>query len=374
MKKIICLFVGYVISTLTIAQTNVFPGSGNAGIGTTSPDENLEIVGSKPVIKLRNTVDGVSASAWLQFNDVNSRMGIVGFGSSSNNNFYVSNEAGGNIIMPSGNIGIGTFSPTGRLSIDAKQSTLTDILDIKGTSSRQWSISYEQNSWLQSKLSFDEFDANGSRFPRLTLNTGKVGIGTTTPDEALEIYSTRPVMRLKNSADGSSAFAWLEYYDINSRMGYIGFGSSGNSNLYIQNEAGGNVIVPNGHVGIGTLHPDAELSVKGSIHTNEVKVDLNGAVAPDYVFDDNYDLRTLEETEKYIHANSHLPEIPSASEMEENGLNLKEMNLMLLKKVEELTLYMIEMNKDMKSHNDEIQQLKKENQDLKSKVSALSKE
>ena len=120
-------------------------------------------------------------------------------------------------------------------------------------------------------------------------------------------------------------------------------------------------------VGIGTTSPDAELAVKGTIHTNEVKVDLNGAVAPDYVFESNYELRTLEETEIYIKENCHLPEIPSAFEMEESGINLKDMNLKLLKKVEELTLYMIEMNKEIKD-------LKEDNQALKSEVSALRNE
>src|SRR5690606_4297744 len=77
----------------------------------------------------------------------------------------------------------------------------------------------------------------------------------------------------------------------------------------------------------------------------EIRVDLKGAIAPDYVFSNDYDLRKLSEVEDYIHENRHLPEVPSASEMEERGINLKEMNLLLLKKVEELTLYMIEQNK-----------------------------
>ena len=119
-------------------------------------------------------------------------------------------------------------------------------------------------------------------------------------------------------------------------------------------------------VGIGTTTPDSELTVKGTIHTNEVKVDLQGAVGPDYVFESDYELRTLEETETYIKENCHLPEIPSAYEMEKDGVNLKEMNLKLLKKVEELTLYMIEMNKAIKG-------LKEDNQALKSEVFMLRK-
>src|SRR5690606_5941959 len=95
-------------------------------------------------------------------------------------------------------------------------------------------------------------------------------------------------------------------------------------------------IAPNGKVGIGTESPDEALTVKGNIHTREIRVDLKGAIAPDYVFSNDYDLRKLSEVEDYIHENRHLPEVPSASEMEERGINLKEMNLLLLKKVEEL--------------------------------------
>ncbi len=99
-----------------------------------------------------------------------------------------------------------------------------------------------------------------------------------------------------------------------------------------------------GNVGIGTNAPDAPLTVRGRIHTQEVKVDLAGAVAPDYVFYKDYPLKTIGEVEAYIAKNGHLPNIPSATEMEENGVNLKEMNLKLLEKIEELTLYLLQQN------------------------------
>jgi len=103
----------------------------------------------------------------------------------------------------------------------------------------------------------------------------------------------------------------------------------------------------NGNVGIGTTTPDAKLTVKGNIHTQEVKVDLQGAVAPDYVFKEDYNLRSLEQVDAYIKENGHLPNIPSAAEMEKEGVLLKEMNLKLLEKIEELTLYVIELKKEV---------------------------
>ncbi len=105
------------------------------------------------------------------------------------------------------------------------------------------------------------------------------------------------------------------------------------------------VYVETGNVGIGTITPDAKLTVKGKIHTEEVKVELLESVAPDYVFYKDYDLKTLDEVENYILKEGHLPNIPSAKEMAEAGLNLKEMNLKLLEKIEELTLYTINQEK-----------------------------
>jgi len=122
--------------------------------------------------------------------------------------------------------------------------------------------------------------------------------------------------------------------------------------------SGGNV-----GIGTGTSAPDQKLTVNGIIHTEEVRVDLT-VPGPDYVFEKEYDLLSLLDLEAYINQNKHLPEVPSAKQMAEEGLNLKEMNLLLLKKVEELTLHLIEVNK--KTEN-----LLQENNELKLQVSQL---
>ncbi len=101
-------------------------------------------------------------------------------------------------------------------------------------------------------------------------------------------------------------------------------------------------------VGIGTSTPDATLTVKGTIHSEEVKVDLS-VPAPDYVFLESYDLRTLEETKDYIEEHGHLPNIPTAAEMEENGVELGAMNMKLLEKIEELTLYVLKLNEEIQT-------------------------
>lgn len=104
-----------------------------------------------------------------------------------------------------------------------------------------------------------------------------------------------------------------------------------------------------GDVGIGTDNPTDKLSVNGKIRAKEIKVET--ANWPDYVFEDEYKLKKLEEVEEFIKLNKHLPDIPSAKEAEENGINLGELNAKLLKKVEELTLHLIEKDKEIKSTN-----------------------
>jgi len=132
-----------------------------------------------------------------------------------------------------------------------------------------------------------------------------------------------------------------------------------NNNYQSQQGIDAMTIHTNGNIGIGTNSPDARLSVKGLIHAQEVKVDLNGAVAPDFVFENMYKLKTLEETEQFIKENKHLPEIPSAREMEQNGFDLKVMNLKLLQKIEELTLHLIEQKKELEEMKVKVGELTK---------------
>ncbi|MAP54585.1 tail fiber protein [Altibacter sp.] len=127
--------------------------------------------------------------------------------------------------------------------------------------------------------------------------------------------------------------------------------------LFAQRNPFNNLTEKNGKIGIGTETPDELLTVKGKIHTQEVLVDLDGAVAPDYVFEayfngisllaPDYTFPSLQEIAKYIEVNHHLPGVPSAEEMEKNGMSLKEMNLLLLQKLEELTLYTLEQQKEI---------------------------
>lgn len=99
-----------------------------------------------------------------------------------------------------------------------------------------------------------------------------------------------------------------------------------------------------GKVGIGTSNPQADLSVNGNILAKEIKVKTDISV-PDYVFESEYNLMSLEEIERYVKSNKHLPEIPSSKQIKADGLDVAEMNLLLLKKIEELTLHIIAQEK-----------------------------
>jgi len=114
----------------------------------------------------------------------------------------------------------------------------------------------------------------------------------------------------------------------------------------------------NGFVGIGTTTPLAKLSVNGNILANEIKIKTNIEV-PDYVFDPTYQLPKLSAIEEYVKTHRHLPEIPSANEIQKDGVDLTQMNLTLLKKVEELTLHAIDNEKKRKELEDKVLQLEK---------------
>ena len=114
-----------------------------------------------------------------------------------------------------------------------------------------------------------------------------------------------------------------------------------------------------GDVGIGTTTPSETLSVKGKIRAKEIKVELSGW--PDYVFAKEHKLPQLKDIESFIKKNQHLPEVPSAQEVKDNGLSLGEMHARLLKKIEELTLYLIEQNKKIEALQQHVMQLRKAN-------------
>jgi hypothetical protein len=294
----------------------------------------------------------------------------------ASNNIYNSNT---------GNVGINNTNPLVKLAVDISSTTTTYngytganvalMLKNQSNTANNFTVLSFANSGTNTiaditaintshtnhtgRLSFSTRAAGAGPQQRMLIDeNGNVGIGTNTPNVKLEVAG---VARFT----GSNAFSiggdvnqlriQTSSQIPNQSFGFLNAGNSFEGIRVKQVSVGGNYadlhqaplngLIVEGNVGIGTTIPDAKLAVKGTIHTQEVRVDLNGAVAPDYVFEKDYSLMPLDELKTYIDTNKHLPEVPSAKEMEENGVNLKEMNLLLLKKVEELTLYLIEQNK-----------------------------
>ncbi|MBS1506487.1 MAG: hypothetical protein JSS79_07575 [Bacteroidetes bacterium] len=187
----------------------------------------------------------------------------------------------------------------------------------------------------------------------LNATGGKVGIGTSSPDNLLTLNGGIGWFRTGTSPTGTSV-GYINYVNAFT----IGT-ASGNDPLNLQTNSVTRLsILNNGYVGIGTSSPDALLAVAGQVHAQEVKVSVT-VPGPDYVFEKDYALTSLDSIKSYIDQNKHLPEIPSAKEMEKNGIQLGEMNLLLLKKIEELTLHLIDMKKELEAQQAEIERLKK---------------
>ncbi|MBO3699247.1 hypothetical protein J4E76_12320, partial [Fabibacter sp. E12] len=124
-------------------------------------------------------------------------------------------------------------------------------------------------------------------------------------------------------------------------------------------------VTTGGNVGVGTLSPTEKLSVDGTVLAKKVRVSTTGVDWPDYVFSPDYKLKSLVELEAFIEANQHLPEVPSAKEIEEKGQDLGGIQATLLKKVEELTLYLIEQDKRNKDQEKRLKALEEENKNLR---------
>ncbi len=185
---------------------------------------------------------------------------------------------------------------------------------------------------------------------------GKTGIGTTAPSTTLYVkHLTDQIVSTFESGDPGN---YINITDSNSGTFGAMIGVIGDDLLLSPNNVERlRIVSSSGNVGIGTTNPLSKLSVNGHIRATEVKVLANVSV-PDYVFESNYELRTLKDTKEFIVKNKHLPEIPSAAEIEENGIELGDMNMRLLKKIEELTLYQIELMEQMEEMKKELQDLK----------------
>ncbi|MEX2345028.1 MAG: hypothetical protein WD604_05400 [Balneolaceae bacterium] len=197
-----------------------------------------------------------------------------------------------------------------------------------------------------------------------------MGIGISNSQHVLHVKgnstggSANPLVSFENTGTGGNYLNFInEFGNRNFRFNQT---NSGHGRFYISDKDGndkielysvGDVLFNNaGNVGIGTANPTEILTVAGTTKTEEVIVEEN--IGADFVFEEAYDLPGLSELETFIQANKHLPEIPPAEEMIRDGVKVGELQMKLLQKIEELTLYVIELEKRDQQKTGEIQELR----------------
>jgi hypothetical protein len=303
-----------------------------------------------------------------------------------------------NIFPTSGNVGIGVTSPWAKLDVRTAGAGSNDqyALNLNNPSSAAYAtvsitmgssnessalISQQRNGTGKgSALFFSTSDNAGTYQPRLWISdAGSVGIGTLAPQANLHISKAEPVSFLvENTTDGYASLNLKgngKTWHLSKRLGREGDKLS----LYFHNGTDYSssylTVTPDGNIGIGTANPQEKLAVNGTICASKVRVSLTGCWA-DYVFDGNYRLRPLSEVEQFIIQNKHLPEVPSAVEVEKGGVDLGGNQATLLMKIEELTLYAIEQDKQIRKlvmENQQLATMKKEMEELKAVVREIKK-
>lgn len=263
-----------------------------------------------------------------------------GFWDASGSNIYNNNT---------GNVGIGISNPATKLSI------------VTGINTAGWTHAGQVNG-LDSIVVGEGIGGVSAAIGTSTNHAFRLNAGGT---GRLHVYPTGDVVVGNNSSGSFGKFS-VETANNSYGISHIstggnilatniggtsaGIGTFSNTNMRIFCNSASRIFVAaaTGNVGIGTDNPTYKLSVLGNIRCTEAVVETGWA---DYVFDKKYKLPLLSEVEKFIEQNKHLPNIPSAAEVEKNGLNLGDTQKRMMEKIEELTLYVIELNKKIEKLN-----------------------
>lgn len=287
--------------------------------------------------------------------------------------------SGSDIYYNSGKVGIGVNPPLEKLQIGSGFTFHDGGHYVLGFGWAAGTSTDLNSSGYSAEMRLDPANGNlrlgvsssitDSPITRVTVNgAGNVGIGTTSPNAKLDVngaIALRPSSDLGQGKITLHTNNWL--YMMGGAYGAVISDDSGINTVRVADGSNGYFSVETGD-GTERLRISAlgNAIFQGNIESKKVKVTQTPGNWPDYVFSPNFKLRTLNELEQFIQKNQHLPEVPSAKEVEANGLDLGDMEAILLKKVEELTLYMIEQNK-------RLEKLEAENKELKKEVTGLKK-
>ena len=336
--KLFILVLGIGMMTGAYGQTNTFPANGNVGIGTSSPSQLLTVSGGNLLVTgpYSEYISIQGGNTWPQLGiaaDLNSAYQFIVGGSSTGLSwagklvFNYSNYKGNNprmTIDSLGNVGIGTPNPQAPLHIVGTGVTLNDYQEYTGT------MSIQANTGGRS-------DSTGAALefviPANTDGTNPWGQG-----------------RIMTVAGNSSSGYAVGKMILGTRRLANKFGIG--NQWYYGNDI---TIDGSGNVGIGTVNPQSLLSVEGNITAQQLTVTQNNW--SDFVFDSSYQRMPLDKVASYVSEHKHLPDIPSAAQIEQGGLDLGAMEKLQMQKIEELTLYAIDADKHAKQQDTLIEQL-----------------
>jgi len=354
--------------------------SGSIGIGTTSPGSELQLYG-KNSATTNGIILGRGNDDYNQITHIYTLGGGDGFVienrdlarvlSSGVDVFFRNTGSNGTrtnmtIQGATGNVGIGTTSPGAKLDVygllNVTRSDEGHYLQF-GSEGGVGKISARNpTSAGYATLNISQWNNTTERVVAAIDANGNVGIGTTSPGSKLDVNGNANI-------DGAVYAHSSETNTIAPSGGSISFhgayssirvGTDHSWNIDVYNSGSplnAFKVAQNGNVGIGTTTSLSEkLSVNGNISTKKLIVTQTGW--SDYVFNKDYKLRTLQSLEAYINQNKHLPEVPTSKEVEAKGISVGDNQALLLKKIEELTLYVINLQKQITNQAKEIHQLK----------------
>jgi hypothetical protein len=341
-----------------------FSATGNFGLGNSSPTEKLDVTGN---IKfsgalLPNNIAGTAGQVLTSAGP-----GLVPTWAAASGGSSQWTTSSPHIYFNTGNVGIGTLSPSYKLDV-------TGTLKVDGTAASQ--VQFTGTNSFNPGFTFDGSTSNthtytfdSQNFSTTTAQNTKISGGLLQFINNANIQAFQQPFTITRAypAGGSVNSTLILDNDVQNAVPatyrIATFKLSGTEKAWVDQTGGAWF---DGSVGIGvtnTSDVDYKLFVDKGIKTKKVKV--TQTAWPDYVFHQQYKLPSLTEVEKYIKANNHLPEVPSAKEIETDGLNLGDNQAVLLKKIEELTLYIIELNKKSEEQNKKITELEKRDSEMK---------
>jgi hypothetical protein len=300
----------------------------NVGIGTYNPTEKLEVVGKIKTTNLQLT-NGFAQGKLLQ--------------SDAAGNAFWTEPAwsinGNNACKMNGNVGIGTTNPSEKLEVNGKIKTSYFQMATGCGNGKLLQSDTEGNGVWTSPA----WNSNGTTAYKIN---GNVGIGTGNPQAPLEISRNITILGKSGlTISNPNVFRWflgMNHDDYEDNVFVItNHDQMSSGSPYF-------AINANGTLGIGTLEVDDnyKLNVNGYILAEEVKI-VENVPSSDFVFEDDYHVMSVGGLEEYIKINRHLPDIPSAAEFREHGYEVGRMDDLLLRKIEELTLYVIAQQKEI---------------------------